>query len=46
LRFQVTGAQRALIPHRDRSLLSFNVLLSEPSDFEGGGAPLPTGRLL
>lgn len=31
------GAQRGLIGHRDRSLLSFNILLSDPSDFEGGG---------
>jgi predicted 2-oxoglutarate/Fe(II)-dependent dioxygenase YbiX len=32
-----SGAQRALRAHRDRSLLSFNILLSEPSDFDGGG---------
>lgn len=32
------GAQDRLTPHRDGTLLSFNVLLSEPGrDFEGGG---------
>jgi len=31
------GAQRGLMPHRDRSLLSFNLLLSDPSSFDGGG---------
>ena len=29
--------QRALGAHRDRSLLSFNVLLNEPKEFTGGG---------
>lgn len=29
--------QRALRPHRDRSLLSFNVQLSDPRAFDGGG---------
>jgi len=33
----VPGAQRGLSLHRDGSLFSFNVLLNEPSDFEGGG---------
>ena len=32
-----SGAQRGLMPHRDRSLLSFNLVLSDPSSFEGGG---------
>ena len=31
------GAQAALAPHRDGHLLSFNILLSEPASFEGGG---------
>lgn len=31
------GAQRGLRPHRDRSLLSFNVALSAPDAYEGGG---------
>ena len=31
------GEQRGLSLHRDGSLFSFNVLLNEPSDFEGGG---------
>ena len=31
------GGQRALELHRDGSMLSFTLLLSEPTDFEGGG---------
>jgi len=31
------GGQAGLGPHKDGSVMSFNVLLSEPSDFEGGG---------
>ena len=31
------GAQSSLAPHRDGHLLSFNILLSEPSSFDGGG---------
>jgi hypothetical protein len=31
------GAQSALAPHRDGHLLSFNILLSEPDSFGGGG---------
>lgn len=31
------GAQRGLRPHRDRSLLSFNIALTSPETFEGGG---------
>ena len=35
---RVAGAgQRALEPHRDGSLLSFNVALTDPAAFEGGG---------
>ncbi|CAM9471825.1 unnamed protein product [Choristocarpus tenellus] len=31
------GTQDRLAPHRDGNLLSFNILLSEPGSFEGGG---------
>ncbi|EOD31217.1 hypothetical protein EMIHUDRAFT_253598 [Emiliania huxleyi CCMP1516] len=31
------GAQDRLTPHRDGNLLSFSILLSDPSEFEGGG---------
>jgi len=31
------GEQRGLSMHRDGSAFSFNVLLSDPSDFDGGG---------
>jgi predicted 2-oxoglutarate/Fe(II)-dependent dioxygenase YbiX len=34
---EASGAQRGLMAHRDRSLLSFNILLSDPSAFDGGG---------
>ena len=38
------GAQRDLSLHRDGSTFSFNILLSEPSAFEGGGTFFePTG---
>ncbi len=33
--------QRSLELHRDGSLLSFNVLLSHESEFEGGGTHFP-----
>ncbi|KAG8459367.1 hypothetical protein KFE25_013003 [Diacronema lutheri] len=33
-------AQRGLRPHRDRSLLSFNVALSDPRAFDGGGTQI------
>ena len=31
------GAQRSLELHKDGSLMSFSLLLSEPTDFQGGG---------
>ena len=31
------GAQNSVGPHRDGSVLSFNVLLNEPAAFDGGG---------
>ena len=31
------GEQRGLKLHKDGSLFSFNILLSSPSDFDGGG---------
>ncbi|KAJ1618636.1 hypothetical protein T492DRAFT_849184 [Pavlovales sp. CCMP2436] len=34
---QGEGGQRGLRSHRDRSLLSFNLLLSDPGAFDGGG---------
>jgi predicted 2-oxoglutarate/Fe(II)-dependent dioxygenase YbiX len=36
-----TDAQPGLALHRDGSLLSFNVLLSSPTDFVGGGTRFP-----
>ena len=38
------GHQRSLNVHTDGSLFSFNILLNEPSDFDGGGTRFePTG---
>ena len=39
VRYDATTAegQRALEPHRDGSILSFNIALSSPEDFVGGG---------
>ena len=31
------GVQSGLAPHRDGSLLSLNILLNDPAEFEGGG---------
>jgi hypothetical protein len=31
------GEQAGLVPHTDGSVFSFNVLLNEPADFDGGG---------
>lgn len=33
----VEGGQNKLAIHQDDALISFNILLSDPSDFEGGG---------
>lgn len=40
--------QRGLRPHRDRSLLSFNVALSDPRAFDGGGTRIDAlgGRIV
>ena len=35
------GAQNALRLHRDASLLSFNLALSSPTDYAGGGTAIP-----
>ena len=35
------GAQNALRLHRDASLLSFNLALSSPADYAGGGTVIP-----
>ncbi|KAJ1458785.1 hypothetical protein M885DRAFT_512597 [Pelagophyceae sp. CCMP2097] len=38
---EVEGGQRSLEPHRDGSLVSFSIMLSDPStDFDGGGTLL------
>jgi len=37
VKYDATGGQRELKPHRDGSVLSFNIALNQASEFEGGG---------
>ena len=37
VKYDASGGQRELKPHRDGSVLSFNIALNPVSDFEGGG---------
>jgi hypothetical protein len=37
VKYDAAGGQRELKPHRDGSVLSFNIALNPASEFEGGG---------
>ena len=37
------GEQRELVPHVDGSIFSFNILLNDPHDFDGGGTWFESG---
>ena len=37
VKYDAQGGQKELKPHRDGSVLSFNIALNQSSDFEGGG---------
>jgi hypothetical protein len=42
-KYTASGGQQALVAHRDGSIFSFNVLLSDPAtEFEGGGTDFET----
>jgi hypothetical protein len=37
VKYDAQGGQKELKPHRDGSVLSFNIALNPSSDFDGGG---------